>query len=492
MSTELSNQNSTLLLEALEESLASTPLTRTELDNYRHSIPLFITDFLHDPFKITKDQRRLFEDITSGKADKILILGGRGTIKTYSAHIITLWKTVCWPNTHVRILGGKFEQALVPYEYCYEDMYRNPRLKGMVLNERHRSFGFRTEPSRSGEQVKPGEPKKTRVRFTNGSRISVATASEKSVRSPHPDVLIVEEARDIPKSLYNSAKYMVFNSNASLIFISTTPPIYPIGLVYDLYKDADKHGFKVYNWKLIEQPYLTDEKRAELHKIELLDPDEYAREVLGQFSSYSGSVFHPVQRILDNVTDNIPQIVPARLRAMGIDWGFVSPTALIIVQQGDMGEIQVIHAEHFIGEEVDKVLRRLVQLAKAFRINLICADSASPGENQRLAQYLRTENTGIRVEEVPFVSEKWEMIQAVDKLLSRSLLKIPRPCPHSEIVLEQMIRYSKDPKAVDRPRVIKQDDHYVDALMLAVKGLTRPRWVDMGLSPQLGGELITG
>jgi hypothetical protein len=128
---------------------------------------------------------------------------------------------------------------------------------------------------------------------------------------------------------------------------------------------------------------------------------------------------------------------------------------------------------------------------KAVRIHLICADSASPGENQRLGQYLRAENTGVRVEEVPFVTEKWDMIQGVDKLLTRNLLKIPKPCPHSEIVLEQMIRYSKDPKAGDHPRVIKQDDHYVDALMLAVKGLTRPRWINMGVEPQLGGELIT-
>jgi hypothetical protein len=83
------------------------------------------------------------------------------------------------------------------------------------------------------------------------------------------------------------------------------------------------------------------------------------------------------------------------------------------------------------------------------------------------------------------------MIQGVDKLLTRNLLKIPKPCPHSEIVLEQMIRYSKDPKAQDHPKVIKQDDHYVDALILAVKGLTRPRWANMGVEPQLGGQLLT-
>lgn len=490
MVTELSSSN--LMLEALEESLASTPLSKDELDHYRHDIPAFVTNFLHDPWKITKDQRRLFEDIAGNRVDRALVLGGRKTIKSYSAHLLILWKTVCWPDTKVRILGGKFEQAMIPYNYCYEDMYRNPRLRGMVLNERRRTYGYSMAPPKPGEAAKPGEPHKTRVQFTNGSQVTVATASQKSVRGPHVELLVVEEAREIPTILYDAAKYMVINSKAGLMFISTTPPEYPIGLVYDLYKNAGRYGFKLYNWKLIEQPYLTDEDREKLRRIEVLNPDEYAREVLGQFSSFSGAVFHPVQRILDNVIDAMPLIIPARLRAMGIDWGFVSPTAVIIVQVGDMGEIQVIHAEHFIGEEPDKVLRRIVQLAKAFRVILICTDSASPGENQRLGQYLAMENTGVKVEPVPFVSEKWQMIEAVNNLLSRSLLKIPRPCPHSEIVLEQMIRYSKDPKAVDHPRVIKQDDHYVDALMLAVKGLTRPRWVNMGVAPQLGGELITG
>jgi hypothetical protein len=359
----------------------------------------------------------------------------------------------------------------------------------MVLNERRRTYGYSTAPSKPGEQAKPGEPHRTRVQFTNGSKITVATASQKSVRGPHVEVLIVEEAREIPTALYDAAKYMVINSKASLIYISTTPPEYPIGLVYDLYKNADRYGFEVYNWKLIEQPYLTDEDRENLRKIELLNPDEYAREVLGQFSSFSGAIFHPVQRILDNLLENVPAIVPARGRSLGIDWGFVNPCAAVIVQQGDMGEIQVIHAEHHVGEEADKVLHRYVQLVKAFRVGPVCGDSASPGENQRLTQYLHMENTGRRVEEVPFVSEKWKMIEAVNNLLSRGLLKIPR-C--FEVLVEQMIRYSKDPKAVDRPRVIKQDDHYVDALMLAVKGLLRPRWVDMNVSPQLGEPLVTG
>jgi hypothetical protein len=461
------------MLEALEESLASAPLTKEELDNYRLQPVDFITHFICDPWKPTKDQRRLLEDVAEGKVDRILLVCGRDTGKTKEMSWLFLWKTVCWPRTHARVVSGSFEQAINMFNFCRESILQNPRLRGMVESEKERT--------RTKKRL--DEPQLTKVRFNNGSMISIAKASQKSVRGPHPDILGVDEAREVKTELWEAAKYMVMASKAPLIFITTSPPDYPTGFAYDLWCEAERWGYMKRNWSLADQPYLTDEAKARLEQIRIFKPEEYKREVLGQFGSMTGAVFSS-EKILANRIDQIPPIIPAKSRAMGIDWGYNSPTAIIITQQGDFNQMNVIAAEAHQLEYYSDVQARIDQLAKAFRISVICADASHTGENQRLPR-------GVRVESVPFVSEKPGMIENTKHLVENDLLKIPRDFT---TVIDQMIRYSWDPKVTDRPKVVKKDDHYVDALMLAVKGLTRPRWIDTGagIEPQLGGELVTG
>jgi hypothetical protein len=471
------------MLEALEESLAQTPLTKEELETYRKDPTAFIKYFLQDTWIPTKDQRRFLERVAAARAEGNIFRGinisGRGVGKTWINSRLFLWISVCWPGQEgLALAGGKFLQVKKLFRFIRNTILRNPRLLGIVEDEYKR---------------RGKAPPLTKVGFANGSFLYADSTSESSARGPHVDILCLEEAEELEPELWEAAKHTVTTSAAGIIIVVGTPPRHPTGVAYDLWMNAEDLGFEKFNWSYVDQPYVSEKVKVELEKIRTHYPEEYAREVLGQFTAMTGAVW-PTQKIMAAQVRDIPQLVPVRKRTMGIDWGFVNPTALIIVQQGDFGEVQVIHAEQFILEDYDKVLKRIVQLAKAFRIALICSDASDVGENQRLSRYLREDGVGTCVEPVSFGSEKMQMIEQVRDLLTRDMLKIPKTGGYFPFIVDQMIKYSWDPKVKDREKVLKHDDHYCDALMLAVKGLTRPRWVDIGagVAPQLGGELITG
>lgn len=387
------------------------------------------------PYPYQADFLKKMEDLKNGYA---IISAGRGTGKTECLAVLALWYVYVLPITtpgvpmKVVVLAGSEKQARICYGYIMSYIAKIPFL----------------------QQALATEPTKEEIVFNDGSWIRPLTASEKSVRGPHPDLLVVDEACQADEDLLTAAMPMIGTSAYPRLILSSTPDKF-FSLFVNIYtKDKDFPQFLRFNWSaedcpLVSKNFLSNQKN-------LVDQGNYMIEYQGIPYSFAGKVF-PLEQLKECVKYR-GLIEGNEPRYGGVDWGhYPAPTVLIIVERelGKNGELgfRVLHTETYLNQNFEQVLDKIQLVATSYQLSNIYADSNDIGENQRLA------SRGLPVLPIKFKNEKPAMISNLRALVENERLKIDGEKDYPLVAQMRDYRYDS-----------KKGDDYVDALMLAVKG----------------------
>ena len=128
---------------------------------------------------------RAVSDIITTRVNNYIVWANRGGSKTYAVGGFPTWyRSIRNPFMQTRILGGSESQSKLGYE-AMRDFFRITDTEDTYL--------------------KPPGLMKTSANFINGSEVAILTASTKSVRGPHPQVLLLDEVDEMDEEVYESA-----------------------------------------------------------------------------------------------------------------------------------------------------------------------------------------------------------------------------------------------------------------------------------------------
>lgn len=407
-----------------------------QIFEWRFDLPAFFEAVTgHTPYPYQADFLKKMQNLNNRYA---VISAGRGTGKTECLAVLALWYVYVLPITtpgipmKVVILAGSEKQARICYGYIMGYIAKIPFLQNGLARD----------------------PTKEEIEFIDGSWIRPLTASEKSVRGPHPDLLVVDEACQADDDLLTAAMPMIGTSRFPRLILSSTPDKFFSLFVNIFSKDKDFPQFLRFNWSAENCPIVS--KQFLKNQQKLIDRGNYMIEYLGIPYSFAGKVF-PLEQ-LKNCVKHRGLVDSNGSKYAGVDWGhYPAPTVIVIVERIDdkKGQIKwkVLHAEPFLKQNFEHVLDKIELIARSYQVSSLYTDSNDIGENQRLS------GRGLPVLPVKFKSQKAAMISNLRALVENELVMIDGAKDYPLVAQMRDYRYDS-----------KKGDDYVDALMLAVRG----------------------
>lgn len=179
-------------------------------------------------------QLKFLTDILMGWVQDFLIWACRGGSKTYFLGLIS-W-LFCGMNEGIenKLLGGSQAQSEKAYK-AMDDFWLHSKLSKEYLVD---------------------EPMKTRTDWKNGSNTEILTASTKSVRGPHPQILLLDEIDEMDEQIYDSALSQPQSKNnfKAMTGIASTNHR-QIGTMGKAIQSANEGAFKLYKycvWEVLE------------------------------------------------------------------------------------------------------------------------------------------------------------------------------------------------------------------------------------------------
>ncbi|OGL46458.1 MAG: hypothetical protein A2W05_07075 [Candidatus Schekmanbacteria bacterium RBG_16_38_10] len=242
------------------------------------------------------------------------------------------------------------------------------------------------------------------------------------------------------------------DKKGNALFIST-----PLGFnfFYDLYNlEAKDKDYKSFHFTSFDNPYLLKE---ELEKIKNeLTEDRYAQEILADFRKTEGLVYKEFDRerhLFDFEPSNVVEYIA------GIDFGFTNPCAVVHIKRDYDNNFWIVDEWYQTGRTEEQI----ADYVRSCQFNAVYPDP----ENPSAISVLNTK--GINVCEVLKGKDSVQSgINRVRDLLKRNKLKIHKNCVNTIWELET---YSYPPKKDLRNEYenpIKENDHLLDAIRMAV------------------------
>ena len=146
---------------------------------------------------------KMFESIRNSRPSVALVLGARGTGKSYLSALDTHLTSLERAGHETKVLGGSRSQSEQIYRALKEFAYQWPNGKG-------------SDPIES--------LLKSEARYRNGSEVSILAASATSVRGPHVPSLKIDEVDELDDEHFESAMGMcmkIRGAPASILMTST-------------------------------------------------------------------------------------------------------------------------------------------------------------------------------------------------------------------------------------------------------------------------------
>jgi hypothetical protein len=145
-------------------------------------------------------------------------------------------------------------------------------------------------------------------------------------------------------------------------------------------------------------------------------------------------------------------------KVVGLDWGFSDQLALVLAQRVD-DHVAVTDAEFENGVIIDYVVNRVEEWAEEYGGDVfIFADNSNKMDNKELSTKYNIPTSSIH-----FGKHKQTMISNLNKYLVKQRLLIDNSLT---TLKEQLKKYRRN----SRGKIVKEDDHGVDALCLALLG----------------------
>lgn len=184
-------------------------------------------------------QFRVVADMLTGRVENGTVWTNRAGSKTYLLGGLGSWYAACSKGRYeVRLLGGSENQSMLSYK-AMDDFWRLSGLMEELLARESR--GGRLRKMLSSTEWK------------NGSEVSILTASQKSVRGPHPQCLKLDEVDEIEEDIFQAAlsqPVSKYGHSSSLWLFSTN---HNIGGTMDKALDkAKEQGAAVYQYCIWE------------------------------------------------------------------------------------------------------------------------------------------------------------------------------------------------------------------------------------------------
>ncbi len=176
---------------------------------------------------------RVVADIITMRVLYYIAWANRSGSKTFSLGGLPTWyKSIRYPRLETKILGGSKDQSKLSYDAM--------------------SYFFDITQTADEFLKYPGLTKQ-HATLKNNSEVSILTASTKSVRGPHPQILLLDEVDEMDNNVFQSALSQPqekFGIPASLGMYSTNHVVN--GLMDKALKNAAQKGHAVYKYCIFE------------------------------------------------------------------------------------------------------------------------------------------------------------------------------------------------------------------------------------------------
>lgn len=411
-------------------------------------------------------------DVFLGRVVDAVVWSCRSGGKSFDEALLTFLDSHFRPKCDTTVLAGSLYQGKQVYDATLD---------------------FWDEPGWSRFLV--GEPTKTETLLKNGSGYEVLTASQRSVRGPHPQRLKLDEIDELARDLYEAALSQPLSKHgikASTIMTSTMHRVY--GLMQEVIDNRHKMRLKLYKWCWLEVVQRCNDvcenvqdpqsisygKRCNLwetckgkahdsvgyfpvedirKKRAQLDDETWNSEWSVKRPSAKDMVYDPDD--LENATSGeIPYESQYPSYGM-VDAGFVNPTAFCIAQERS-DDVVVVKEWYWSRVLLSQRVQSIKRIYQDHGLEGIYADS----ENRDFIQELRA--ASMTVESVSFAKYKDRTVSTIRQYLRDRRLRISTACPN---LIREMFRlhYKKRGEKIE-----KEDDHGPDALVALFKRYLRP------------------
>lgn len=349
----------------------------------------------------------------------------RGGGKTMTIALLAYFMSIHKPNCGITVLGGSFEQSSKVMDYLEKFWYESGNLN-----------------------LIKGELSKTKYELVNGSWVSILTASQKSVRGPHPQKLFLDEVDEMDKDIYLASLGQpkeAYGIKPQILISSTLHN--PNGLMEEI---IDKGEGKIYKWCIEEclEPYGFWTKREWETKQKQLTQEMIDVEYKLKRPSFRNSVFDYQQ--LENAYKNEYEL---GIMEAGIDWGY-KETVLSLFS---VTKEKIYLVKSFVWNYVELSVRceEIKKLVKEYKITNIYADSNPNDSNIELAKVLRDENVNV----IPVAFSVWKKISinVIRWYLEKKQLII------NDLETKRNLQAYSFKEGTEEP--VKEDDHRTDSVI---------------------------
>ena len=429
---------------------------------------------------LSNDQIKFLDDLFTGKTRYAILAAGRGAGKTLVLAVWIAWRIFCFNDYSINSMAGSQGQSTQIQQYINYWRRKIPE----VGYELYRSIG-------GGPQEPPT------IESRHYSRVSFLACSETASRSPHVNELIIDEV--CSAEVRGNIKFV----QAAIWQVSTSPKVYIImsstahyiyGLFLDYWRNYEKYGYNRYRWAIAK--HVSDEPLDKVYadknpehwspnvwwitkdfiqrKRKTSNDSEWLCEALGGFSLASGNVY-PAEDLLacictkceechPYVKGKCPLVEKFNIkdediieRYAGVDFGKVSPNALVIAGRLASNKVLILYAEQIRGVRDEDIINWIDEKCKEYKVSIICPDPAQWSFAQAL------EDRGYAVYQLEMSNEK--RIWNARRFIERHLVIIPKR-------FAGLIRSLSNLTYDENGKIIKIDDHLADAFQYALSQYT--------------------
>lgn len=385
-------------------------------------------------FTATPEQEQVLKDSVDSEVKTIEESCGRGWSKTLLGAIIAWY----YADIVADELKEPIEVLLVTsqkriWKHLNDLLRNNPDLKAKL---KHAGLW--------------DEAPVSKIELLNGSTIIPVMPTSLGVRSYRCDVLIIDEAQEVPNEVWN-AILPTTTGEISKVFILGTPTEEAEdnqSLFIEYLRHPQKYGVLIRQFSAEEAPWQTESNKRLKN---MLSPDNYQREVMGKLPKGESRRYFPEkhEKNIFKERSSDPESGANGYLEVGVDPAiFSGHTGVTIIEYGGYKLRKMLQCFDITGIEpfvaAKKIVGVLDEYKDKIKIRVIKVDSRPEVWKGALERY-----TKLPIFYVDFVKYKGEMYsQFLKTWIDHKLL-----CPLDKIGFrEQVKRYTGVPKNIEKHR----------------------------------------
>ena len=337
-------------------------------------------------YKLSEDQKTTLNYLASENcANYVMILAPRGSGKTLTMAIFDTWLLIVKNDYQIHVLGGSAGQSRKEKEYIDKIRRKNKEVREILSKSFDSPIG-----------------KGTRIESIFNNQAIFTSCSTKSSKSPHPQLLILDEMCEAEKEsegaeAVESAFGEIGQSNAKCIMLSTADYLngkfYEFWTKKDVFPEIARFQWSIIQYKLgnpldhytdnnpenwsVKQDITWFDNRKIRQVRNMMDNNWWLVNMLAGLSVGSGNVFASKQLKMFDFS-LIPNLKFEEIR-MGVDLGFSvarDPTAIVVVGIAN-GKAWCLFYEEVNIDSFPDLTEHLTEIAEEYKVECIFFDPSA-------------------------------------------------------------------------------------------------------------------